>query len=111
MSVKTTGAEFKRFYNDSAFWPGESWHEDECVTVNGEDWSDDHDYNVIPDDATVRVEGGVVLGLGGSEPSLEGHFKRWRKQHSVASFLVECDGARVEEVKAAIRAAGGRVSK
>lgn len=34
MTVKTTGAEFKRFYNDTAFWPEGAWHEDEEIEVN-----------------------------------------------------------------------------
>jgi hypothetical protein len=38
MATRTTGAEFKRFYKDRAFWPdGGIWHDDETVTVNGEE--------------------------------------------------------------------------
>jgi len=29
--IKTTGAEFKRFYSDATTWPDDVWHDDECV--------------------------------------------------------------------------------
>lgn len=110
MAVKTTGAEFKRFYNDPEFWPDGAWHEDECVSINGEDWSGSDSYNDVPDDATVRLEDGIVLGLPNDEdPSLETYFKRWRKKRTTVSFVVECDKNQVETVKAVIKSAGGRV--
>ncbi len=106
--IKTTGAEYKRFYNDPTAWPDDSWYEDETLIVNGDEWT----LGVvdIPDDAVINLSGGVVFGgqPNGTETSVEAHFKRWRKRQTTAMFLVECDLARVDEVKAAVKAAGGK---
>ena len=74
--IKTSGAMFKRFYNDNSAWPEDSWHEDEELLVNG-DAHEDGSFNDIPDDATIVLSGGVVFGLqNGTETSMELHFKR-----------------------------------
>lgn len=115
MAVKTTGAEFKRFYNDQSYWPedGKTWHEDEVVTVNGDVKHPHEELAAVADDAAVVVEGGIVFGpqWNDNEPSFEGYFKRWRKQQTTVSFLVECDASKLEAVKAAVKAAGGKVAK
>lgn len=112
MSVKTTGAEFKRFYSDDSFWPKDTWHEDESITVDGTPVPEGEDLSVIPDSANVKVEGGVVCGpqFDENEPSLESYFKRRRKMHTTASFVVECDIANIDKVKLAVRESGGRVT-
>lgn len=115
MSVKTTGAEFKQFYEDERFWPqddGKTWHDDEVITVNGVVLSDGVDTDRMPDDALVTVEGGMVFSpqWDGNEPSLEAYFKRWRKLQTTRTVLVECDAANLDAVKAAVKAAGGRVA-
>lgn len=113
MVTKTTGVEFKRFYSDKECWPdsGTCWHEDEIVTVDGGVAGDETDYAEIADEAKVTIEGGIVFGpeWDENEPSFETYFKRWRKKQGTASFLVECDIANLEAVKAAVKAAGGRV--
>lgn len=109
--VKSTGAEFKRFYNDSTFWPDDVWHEEEVVTVNGVVLDGEVSFDAIADDAQVGIEGGIVNSprLEWKEPSFEAYFKRWRKLQSTTTFLVECDRSVVDAVKKAIVAAGGRV--
>lgn len=114
MATKTTGAEFKRFYNDKQFWPddgGDTYHDDAVLKVDGEYQEDGIDTDTLADTAVVTIEGGFVCGpaLAGKEPSLEAYFKRWRKGQTIALFLVECDTQVIDAVKAAIRAAGGRV--
>lgn len=118
MPTKTTGAEFKRFYNDESFWPnddGATFHDEGVITIDGVvyEYGLDPDNDPIPDDAEVIIEGGTVYGPNwdGDEPSLETYFKRWKKKQNTASFLVECDQSVLDAVKAAIKAAGGRVSK
>lgn len=93
MAVKTTGAEFKRFYNDKAFWPEGTWHEDEVMTVDGKDQEGGVDIDALRDESEVRIEGGIVFGpqFDQNEPSFEGYFKRWRKLQTTATFVVECD--------------------
>mgnify|MGYP006998740667 FL=1 len=112
MALKTNGAEFKRFYNDAAFWPEGAWHEDEDIEVNGSPLSEDSGIEEVPDDAVVKIAGGAVIGLPGCEnggPSFEGYFKKWRRVQNTASFVVECDKANLDALKVAIRAAGGKV--
>lgn len=109
MPTKTTGSEIKKFYSDPAFWPDNAWHEDELLLVDGAELSPDSDISSIPDAALVTVEGGIVLGLPGDEPSFETHFRRWRKAQNTVSLLVECDKGSLDAVRAAIRAAGGRL--
>ena len=106
--IKTTGSEFKRFYDDEASWPGGAWHEEETLLVNGDEWSDG--VTAIPDNAIVNLSGGVVLGLPhGTQTSLELHFSRWRKRQTTTTILVECDRAKLDDVKAAVKSAGGKV--
>lgn len=112
MTTKTTGAEFKRFYNDPKCWPqdkGDTWHEDEVVLSNGEPIEE---YDDIPDNAIVSVDGGIVFGpqWDGNEPSFETFFKRWRKQQDTVTIVVDAPKDKADAIKAAIKAAGGRVT-
>ena len=116
MAVKTTGVEFKRFYADAEYWPeGEDyvWHDEALILVNGAEMESEEGVDAIPDDAVVRIEGGLVFGpkWAGNEPTLETYFRRWRKQQSTVSFLVACDVSKRAAIEAAILAAGGRLVK
>lgn len=113
MTVKTTGAEFKRFYNDPAFWPEGAWHEDEEIEVNGSPLSEDTALEDVPDNAVMKIAGGFILGLpdrDDNEPSFEAHFKKWRRVQNTVSFVVECAKGKEGAVRAAILAAGGRIA-
>ena len=106
--TKTIGAVLKRFYDDETAWPDGAWHEDELLLVNGDEW--DQGITEIPDNAIVNISGGAVFGLpNGGEPSLELHFRRWRLRQTTTTILVECDLAKLDAIKAAIKAAGGTV--
>jgi hypothetical protein len=107
--IKTTGAEFWRFYHDDIFWPDGSYHDDSLVRVNGEE-VEDYTRDSIPDDAKIEIEAGVVVFEDGDEVSLESHFKKWRKAQNTASIVVECPKDKLDAVKAAIKASGGRVA-
>lgn len=111
MTVKTTGAEFKRFYADTNFWSDQTYHEDALIYVNGEEQTDGVNESILADDDVVTIEGGYVIESPfGRDVSLKAYFKKWLKTQSIRSFLVECDVAILDAVKAAIRAAGGKVS-
>lgn len=111
MATKTNGAEFKRFYSDSAFWPDGAWHEDVTFLVDGQQADDSVDMSAVADGAEVTIDGGIVLGAQpeGREPSVETHFKRWRKLQTTKTLVVEVDAAKLEAVLQAIKAAGGKV--
>ncbi len=113
MSVKMSGAEFKKFMSSEEFWPVDTWHEDEQITVNGEDRPDGVEASTLSDTDVVVIHDGVLTGpqwLDGG-PSLETHFRRWRKKQTTTFLTVECDHTKLEAVKAAIKAAGGKISK
>jgi len=115
MAIKTNGAEFKRFYSDPAYWPtdeGNTYHDDVLFTVDGAPLPESQSPDEVADDAVLTIEGGAVFGpqFKGREPSFETYFKRWRKEQSTVSFVVECDRALTEAVKTAIRTAGGKVA-
>lgn len=111
--IKTNGAEFKRFYTDDAFWPdsdGSTWHEDELVTVDGKCY--EQDYSNVPDSAVVTIADGIVFSHkwdSESAPSFETYFKRWRKLQTTETFTVEAPKDKLDAIKAAIKAAGGKV--
>ena len=112
MTVKTTGAELKRFYLDDSCWPGDSYAEGEEMIVDGEEWDWTRDIESVSDSAVVRIAGGIVhlAGVdGGNKPSVESHFKRWQKRQNTALILCEAPKDRAAGVEAAIIAAGGKV--
>lgn len=108
--IKTTGAEFKRYLNDDTFWPEGAYYDDEILTVDSREWTREEGTDAIPDSAVVRIEGGVVLSPHGHFiQSMENHFKKWRKHQKATTIIVECDFDRLDELKAAIKSAGGKV--
>jgi hypothetical protein len=113
MSVKMSGAEFKKFYEDDEFWPDGVWHEDAQISVDGEDRPDGVESNEVSDTSVVVIEGGALFGEQWEYegPSLETYFRRWRKKQTTTFLTVECDHTKLEAVKAAIKAAGGKISK
>lgn len=116
MAVKVTGAEFKRFYNDDAWWPeadGGTWHEDVSFSVDGKEVSDGFDPSAVADSAQVSFDGGAVLGnpVGGGTPTMDTYFKRWRKAQATRMLVIEVDVTKLDAVTAAVVAAGGKVVK
>lgn len=116
MATKTSGIEFKRFYNDAKYWPpgADVWHEDVTYVINGKELSDDEDPTKVTDSDVVVIHGGMVmkspLYKEGNEPSVESYFRRWKKEQTTTAFVVECDVAKIEVIKAAIKAAGGKIA-
>lgn len=110
--IKTTGAEWKAFNADDAYW-GKFYMEDEAVTVNGESVDENSFYAATLADADkVEVDGGwVVDQTPGSdkEYSLATFFKKWRKQKTTEFMAVEVPKEKSAAVRAAIVAAGGKV--
>lgn len=113
MAIKTTGAEWKKFYTDPDFWPDGTWHDDEEITVNGDVADADDNLEMIDDSAAVTVAGGVVFIHEGDDdgPTLEAYFKRWRKKQTTVFLSVEVSKDKVDAVAAAIAHAGGKLSR
>lgn len=109
--VRVTGVEWKRFYADAGFWPDGAWHENERITVDGEEPGEDFDPSSVPDMAMIAVWGGTVFlnETARDGPSLEAHLKRWRKRQATTVLVVETPNEAADAVRAAIAAAGGKV--
>lgn len=109
MATKTTGAEFKKFYEDDSVWPDGSFHEDTVILVDGVD-AKDSDFSAISDTANVCIESGwVFLPDKDDGIALGTYFNRWRKRQSLQTILVEVDADKLDAVIAAVKAAGGKV--
>lgn len=116
MTVKTNGAEFKRFYNDPAFWfksrsaedDSHTWWDDGVITVNGVDAENPDE---CQDTDEIAIHGGVVFGkvFGTKEPSLEGYFKRWKKAQTTCTLVVEVPVEKRDAVIKALAGVGAKV--
>lgn len=111
MAVKMTGAEWLAFYSDPSFWPKGAWHDDEEFLVDGSPASDGLDLAKVPPEASITVSGGIVYirATDNHGPSLESYIRRWRKVQTTTMIAVEVPKEKLEAVKAAIAAAGGKV--
>ena len=89
MAVKTTGAEFKKFYYDPEFWPKDSWIDEIELLVDGErNESAEDDVDIILDESKVTIVSGFVALDKDNTPSLESFFKKWRKAQTTVSFVL-----------------------
>jgi len=116
MAIKTTGAEWKRFLADEAYW-GDFCVEEEVISVNGNCLPLDHGTNpkTVQDGDAVAIHEGVVC----SQEYEEGHpkemhdlaqfFRAWRKKQTHVSFTVECKRDVADFIKTAVVARGGKV--
>lgn len=115
MTVKMSGLEFKSFWNDKNAWPGndgDTYVEDETISVGDIEHVDGVETEDIKDTDIVKINGGYIYSTADTSldgKSLETHFKQWKKNKSKTTFIVECDRSIEDAVKAAIIAAGGKV--
>lgn len=112
MATKTSGKELKAFYADASFWKEGVWHEDEEILVNGQAVEDLEIAN-LNDTDEISIAGGYIFGPDWTHtegPSFESFFRRWKKQQTTVTFVVQCDLNRADAIKAAIRVAGGHIS-
>lgn len=114
MANQYTGLDFKRFYADPAFWPGdgETYHDDTLLLVDGQAVTN-IDPDKIPDASIVQVESGWVEQIppgaagGKSDMSLEGYMSLWMERHDALGRVVfECPNERRDRVIAAAITAG-----
>lgn len=111
MTVKTTGAEWSAFYADESAWPDGAWQEDQIVTVDGiEIDNSNFDKSQLSPTARITVSGGIVFLNDDAKdgPTLEAHFKRWRRTQTTVFLTVEVSKADAKKVQAAITSAGGK---
>ena len=108
--IRTFGAEFKAWENSDWGSP-DAWWDDYQLFVNGEEVGLDYDTSTIPDDATVEVHDGVLFldAMGKKDMHPKTHFDRWKKAQTNAAVLVDLPKGKLEELKAAVKALGGKV--
>lgn len=109
--MKTTGAEFKRFYKDPEIWMGEAYHDDVDLKSDGVEVGMDVDYLDLSDNSIIEFTDGVIVYPSGEYITFVGAFKAWAKKQTACTFIVECNIDLQEQVKLAVKKAGGKVSK
>jgi hypothetical protein len=90
--MKTTGALWKEFYNDEAFWEG-YYHDDTLIFF---DDVEVEEYEDLLPGSVVRIESGYVYKNDGDsftshDLSLETFFKRWKKKQTTRTMVVTVD--------------------
>ncbi len=108
MPVKTTGIEFKRFYSDPQIWREGVFHDDTEFTVNDVTFEDD--ISTVADDAIITISGGFLSNdanevLG----SFERVFKKWKKNQSIRTLVVEVPNESADEFQAIIKLLGCKI--
>lgn len=106
--MKTTGALWKQFYNDEAFWEG-YYHDDTLILFDNVEVED---YEDPSPEAVVKIESGYVYktdedSFAAHDLQLETFFKRWKKKQSTATIVVTVNKERVDEVLETIRKISG----
>lgn len=119
MSVKTHGAELKAFYTDESYWKrtanggDDLWYDDLVLMVNGKEVEDFSIQNDLKDEDKVTIVAGIVRSNDENlvpARSFESFFKAWRKEQNTAYLCVTVSRDKLEAVRAAILAAGGKIS-
>ena len=96
--MKTTGALWKEFYNDEAFWEG-YYHDDTLILF---DDVEVEEYEDPSPDAVVKIESGYVYKTDdfftSHDLSLVTFFKRWKKKQTARTMVVTVDKDNFDEV-------------
>ena len=116
MTVKTSGKDFKQWYNDDAEWPKDAYHEDETIKINGRPRSFECDeLQTVADADEIALSGGRIYtdDVSGKSVSMEGALRRWlRKKSHEESFdriLVEIPKGKRTAFVFHVECVGGKV--
>lgn len=108
-SVKLSGADWKRFYNDPAVWGDETHWDDGFIKVDGKHFEDINGTNVA-DSAEVEVLSGYILeGLPGVPDDLIECIEWWLKRQTHQTLVAEVPKDKIGAATAALRALGVEV--
>ena len=106
--IRCTGAEWKAFQEDDAYWPDGSYYEDADLRLNGVLQDDGIDVEELAPDAVVEFTTGDVFGDEYID-SLVRFFRRWQREQSTVRFVVEIPKNKIAGVLAAVKDADGEV--
>lgn len=118
--IKTTVGEFRQFLAADYGRDDDGWFEDIAFYRDGHGdpmESDDGIFNdnldeSLPANEQIKFEGGIIvfpLEKGREALSVEPLFKRWRKEQTTVTVLVQMPKDRQYAIETAISNAGGRV--
>lgn len=100
--MKTTGALWKEFYSDEAYWDG-YYHDDTLILFDGVEVEEYED--PLPG-SVVTIESGYVYKkdetYSAHDLSLETFFKRWKKKQTTRIIVVTVNKDNFDEVFEAI---------
>lgn len=107
MSLKVTGAEWKKFYDDDTVWAGEAYQDDCLILVDGvnADEGEGIDLSKISDTAKVEVCSGYIVRHtddGDEHFDILKVFKAWSKKQNVVFVTLGVPKDRLEEFTALV---------
>ena len=109
MAMKLSGAEFNAFLNDKTIWPNEDdWLEDELISIDGGE--SDGLPGQISDSAVVVVYGGTIRRHDKDDDALLTMIRKWRGLQTTTFLIVRVNKNKEEALRAAIKAAGGKIT-
>lgn len=113
MTIKTTGAEWKKYYSDPLAWPDGAYHDYEELFADGVFSDGQFDLSEVSDNSRIEFSKGVFYRDENSEGvSLEAHFRKWlRAQTRCILVVVEIDIAKLDEFVIAAKVLGGKIIK
>lgn len=113
---RTNGITFKTFISDGKFWePDNLYIKDPVIYVNGARFPDGRSFLEIPDQASVRIAGGVIMSRDAisSSPmefkSLGYAFRRWHSERNTVYIVVRSKRHNADSIINAVKSAGGEV--
>lgn len=108
MTVRMTGAEFKRFYSDPLVWKDDTYTDDVLVLVDGANSSEaDIDLSEVADTALVEIHRGEIAeGVPGVPIDMADAALWWRERQANVHFNVAVPRNQVDAFKAALAALG-----
>jgi len=110
--VKTTGIEFKRFYNDPLIWTQDAYHDDDFFIVDGKEIDECEDIiTAIKDASKVEIHSGVIIYPDGSDIDMILAFKKWKKAQTITVLIVELEKTSVDNFIAMVKEFGAKVIK
>jgi hypothetical protein len=109
MTVKLSGAEFRRFFDDPAVWGRETYYEDAVLRVNGRDvdsWPD-FDHQKVADCDVVTFQGGFLANAPQGVPeALEACVRWWVRRQNLRQLVIEVPAHKLPAVREALAALG-----
>ena len=105
--IKTSGAEFRRFYNDP-LWEEGCYHDDVAFKINGKS-VENIDTDELMDTDIVEFEGGFVIDDKEDTLEFEDVFKSWKKKQTVAIVIAEIPKDKLPDLYIYIKSISGEI--